>query len=153
MRRLDGISAGDLRAALSEIDGSRPSRRLIAAVAYRHGISQTELAEWFDVERKTVYNWLSRLEARPDALADAARDAPRPGRPAKLSDEQRAELARVLGSTPEAAGYDEAEWDPSLVRRHVRREYGVEYSPASCRRLLDELGDGERAASHHRDDE
>lgn len=141
MTHLDGISSADLRAALDEIDGSRPSRRLIAAIAYKHGVAQTELAEWFDVERKTVYNWLSRLGERPDDLVEAARDAPRSGRPSKLSDDQRAELAGVLGSTPDAAGYEEPEWVPSLLRRHVRDEYGVEYTAESCLRLLEQLGE------------
>lgn len=141
MTHLDGISSADLRAALDEIDGSRPSRRLIAAIAYKHGVAQTELAEWFGVERKTVYNWLSRLEERPDALEDAARDAPRSGRPSKLSDDQRAQLADLLGNTPESAGYEGSEWDSSLLRRHVRDEYGVEYTAASCLRLLEDLGE------------
>ena len=140
MTVLDDVPVDDLREALAQVEASRPATRLIAALAYQHGVTQTELAEWFDVERKTVYNWLSRLEERPDALADAARDAPRPGRPTKLTAEQRAELADALASSPVEAGYDEREWGPSLVRRYVREQFGVDYSPASCRRLLAELG-------------
>lgn len=140
MGHLGDVPVDDLRAALAEVDGSRPSRRLIAAIAYHHGVTQTELAGWFDVERKTVYNWLSRLEEHPDALAEAARDAPRTGRPTKLTDEQRAELADALANSPVEAGYDEREWTPSLVRRYVRAQFGVDYTIRSCRRLLAEVG-------------
>lgn len=142
MNRLDGISTADLRAALDEIEGSRPSRRLIAAIAYDHGVTQTELAEWFDVERKTIYNWLSRLEERPDALVDAAHDEARPGRPPMLTDRQRAALGEALEKSPQAAGYDAPAWRPSLVRAQVRDEFGVDYSLANCRRLLSELDGG-----------
>lgn len=138
MDHLEDVSAADLRDALADVDGSRPCRRLIAAIAYKQGVEQQELAEWFGVERKTVYNWLCRLQDPPDALADAARDAPRPGRPRRLSSGQLAELESTLSNLPGETGYDEAEWNPALVRRHVRDEFGVDYSLSSCRRLLDE---------------
>lgn len=141
MAHLDDVSAADLREALAEIDGSRASTRLIAAIAYRHGVSQTELAGWFDVERKTVYNWLTRLEGSPGELAVAARDAPRSGRPSKLTDGQRDRLALSIEASPGERGYDESEWTPSLVRRHVEEAFDVEYTLPTCRRLLTELGD------------
>ena len=140
--QLEDVSAADLRDALAEIDGSRPSTRLFAALAYRHGVTQTELAGWFDVERKTVYNWLQRLAERPDDLAEAARDDPRPGRPRKLTAEQRSALGSVLEESPAAVGYDAETWGASLLQRHVREAYDVEYSRPTCRRLLDELGEG-----------
>lgn len=141
MTRTEAVSADDLREALDDVDGSRAARRLIAAIAYDHGVAQTEIAEWFDVERKTVYNWLRRLEERPDALVDAASDAPRSGRPPKLTLREQAGLASILDCPPEAAGYDAPEWDPSTVRALVRDEFGVEYSLPTCRRLLTEIGD------------
>lgn len=143
MTRLDGISADDLREALEAVDGKRPAVRLVAAMAYDGGATQTEIASWLGVERKTVYNWLVRLEERPGALADAARDADRPGRPRKLSDAQRDRLASDLRNRPVEASYDRRAWTPTLVRRHVRDRFGIEYSLPTCRRLLDELGTGE----------
>lgn len=139
MAHLEGITTADLREALDDVAGSRASRRLIAAIAYKHGVAQTELAEWFDVERKTVYNWLSRLDERPAALVGAARDAPRPGRPSKLTETQQAALVSVLNTAPEAAGYGASAWTPSLVREFVRDEFDVEYSIPACSRLLGEL--------------
>lgn len=143
MAALEDVSAADLRDALAETDGSRASTRLIAALAYRHGVTQTELAGWFDVERKTVYNWLRDLDERPDDLAEAARDDPRPGRPRKLTAEQRSALASVLEGPPAAAGFDAETWDASLLQRHVREAYDVDYSRPTCRRQLAELGEGE----------
>ena len=139
MPRLEGITAADLRAALEAVDGKRPATRLLAAIAHEHGIPQTDIADWLGVERKTVYNWLVRLEERPNALAEAARDADRPGRPRTLTAVQRDRLASALDDPPPVAGYDATDWTPSLVRRYVREAFDVEYSLPSCRRRLDEL--------------
>lgn len=140
MTRLEAVPTADLRTALEAVEGSRPATRLIAAIAYKHGVSQRELATWFDVERKTVYNWFRRFEARPDALAAAARDDPRTGRPPKLTEAQRARLSTTLARPPTAAGYDAPEWTPPLLCEHVREAYDVEYTVASGRRLLSALG-------------
>lgn len=86
MGRLSDVSIVRLQQALADVDGSVPAMRLIAAIAYKRGVSQTELAEWFDVERKTIYNWMKRFENAPRSLAKAAQDSPRPGRPPQIRD-------------------------------------------------------------------
>jgi transposase len=40
----------------------KPTQRLLAAIAYKNGVSQTELAKWYDVQRRTIYSWLKRLD-------------------------------------------------------------------------------------------
>lgn len=87
MDHLDAISIEDLHRALDEVEGKTPTQRLTAAIAYKNGVSQTELAEWYDVQRRTIYSWLTRLEEEP--LAQAVCDAPRSGRPRKLSEAQQ----------------------------------------------------------------
>lgn len=138
MGHLEGISVEDLHEALEEVEGKRPTQRLLAAIAYKNGVTQTELAEWHGVRRRTIYNWLRRLEREP--IVSAVRDDRRPGRPRKLSDEQRALLGRTLHDSPGEAGYDAAEWTPRLVRRYVAETFDVDYSTPSCRRLLREAG-------------
>ncbi|WP_254546667.1 helix-turn-helix domain-containing protein [Halomarina pelagica] len=140
MDHLDDVSTAALRQALDELDDSRPARRLFAAIAYKHGVTQTELAEWFDVERRTIYSWLTRLEADAESLDRVVYDAHRSGRPRKLTDDQCRELRRTLRESPEAAGYDAPAWTPALVRDHVRDRFDVDYSIPSCRRLMKEAG-------------
>lgn len=140
MGTLDRVSVSALRSALETVNKKKPTQRLMIAIAYKHGVSQTELADWYDIERKTVYNWLSRLEARPEALADAARDASRPGRPRKLTPSQQAALERTLSEPPTEAGYDAPGWTPELLRRQLRERFDCSYSIGSCRRLLREAG-------------
>ncbi len=138
MGHLDDVTADDLRTALDEAEGKKPTLRLVTAIAYKHGVTQTELAEWLGVERRTVYNWLTRFEDAPPA--EATLDADRPGRPRKLDADQRVRLETTLHDPPTEAGYDAEWWTPALVRRHVETTFGVDYSIPSCRRLMKEAG-------------
>jgi len=138
MARLENVTVDDLRGALEEVEGKKPALRLVAAIAYKNGVSQTELAEWFDVQRRTIYGWFTRLEAEP--LEQAVRDADRSGRPRKLSEEQQDRLREALQHSPTQVGYDARSWRPALVQRYLAERFDVEYSRPSCRRLMKEAG-------------
>lgn len=138
MGHLEGVSVDALQDALDEVEGKRPAQRLLAAIAYKNGVSQTDLAEWYDVERKTVYNWLTRLE--DETLDDAATDDHRSGRNPKLPEKKQEILRETLRQPPTDVGYDEPAWTTALVQHHVRETYDVVYSLASCRQLLKDAG-------------
>lgn len=138
MARLEQISTEALRDALTMVEHKRPTQRLMIAIAYKQGITQTELAEWYDIERKTVYNWLTRFEGADD-LVTAARDRHRSGRPRKLTADQEQQLTATLQDSPADIGYDRSSWTPTLVQQYIRDAFGVEYSLESCRRRLEEF--------------
>ncbi|WP_247730718.1 helix-turn-helix domain-containing protein [Halovivax limisalsi] len=138
MEHLEDLSVADLQSALDEADGAKPAQRLVAAIAYKHGITQTELSTWFDVERKTIYNWLSRLEE--DELVRAVEDRERPGRPRKLDADEHEAFVETVRSPPTEAGYDGDTWTPELVQTLLADRFDVDYSLPSCRRLMNEAG-------------
>lgn len=138
MAHLEGVSRAELKDALAHVDAAKSATRLIAAIAYKSGVPQTDLADWFGVERKTIYNWLTRLEE--EDLADAAADDQRPGRTPKLSPSQYAEFRDRLTDPPESSGCEATAWTPALVQRMLQEEFDVEYSIPSCRRLMKEAG-------------
>ena len=71
MAHLDDTTVEELHDALENAEGKTPTQRLLAAIAYKHGVTQTELAEWHDVERRTIYSWLERFDAEsPERAAD-----------------------------------------------------------------------------------
>lgn len=141
MGELDGVDADDLRQALAALDEGKAALRVAVGIAYLNGVGPTELAEWFDVSRSTVYDWLGRLERLADEPPDEVLvDADRPGRPPKLSSAERERLAATLGGSPDRAGYDANAWTPELVQRHVRSAFGVGYSRRHVRDLLHDLG-------------
>jgi transposase len=136
MAHLEDVSVAELQRALDRAERKKPTQRLITAIAYKHGVSQTELAAWYGVQRRTIYNWLTRFDDRP--IEAAVRDDDRPGRPRKLDPTARVDLYEVLHEPPTRVGFADETWTPELVRRYVRDRFAVTYSESSCRRLLTE---------------
>jgi transposase len=136
---LDELSVEELQDALDNVDGKKPAQRLLAAIAYKNGVTQTELAEWYDVQRRTIYNWLTRLDT-DESPEQAVSDDKRTGRKRKLSEEQQEEFEETVHGSPSKVGIDAPAWTPALVQQFLKETYGVEYSIPSCRRLLKEAG-------------
>jgi len=139
MDHLEEISVRELQDTLEEVAGKKPTQRLLAAIAYKNGITQTELAEWHDVQRRTIYSWLQRLET-DGPLTEAVTDDNRSGRNRKLYEKQQESFEVTVQRPPEEVGMDAPAWTPSLVRQYLAEQYDVEYSIPSCRRLLKEAG-------------
>ena len=139
MDHLDEISVEELQDALDKVERKKPTQRLLAAIAYKNGVTQTELAEWYDVQRRTIYSWLKRLDT-DESLEHAVTNTHRSGRNRKLSGTEQQEFEETVHDSPEAAGIDAPAWTPALVQQFLEETYGVEYSYPSCRRLLKEAG-------------
>jgi len=54
MNHFDETFIKELQDSLDDVDGKKPTQRLLAAIAYKNGVTQTELAEWYDVQRRTI---------------------------------------------------------------------------------------------------
>ena len=67
-------------------------------------------------------------------------DAPRPGRPLKLDDDEREQLFEDLQNLPTERGYEQQAWSPKLLLARVKDEYDVEYSKGHARKLLGKAG-------------
>jgi len=139
MEHLEDISVEELQDALDNVDGNKPTQRLLAAIAYKNGVTQTELAEWYGTGRRTIYNWLTRLDT-DEPLEEAVTDDPRSGRNRKMSGSQQEDFERTVHQSPQEVGIDAPAWTPAIVQQYLEDAYDVEYSIPSCRRLLKEAG-------------
>ena len=139
MDHLDEISVEELQDALDNVDGKKSTQRLLAAIAYKNGVTQTELAKWYDVQRRTIYSWLKRLDT-DESLEQAVSDDKRTGRKRKLSESQQEEFEETVHEPPEEVVIDAPAWTPARAQEYLQETYGVEYSIPSCRRLLKEAG-------------
>ncbi len=81
------------------VEGKKPIQRLLAAISYKNGVTQTELAEWYDVQRRTIYSWLKRLNT-DESLEQAVTDAHRSGRKRKLSEKEQKEFEGTVKLHP-----------------------------------------------------
>ena len=96
----DELSAGDLRAAARRSKDVAQARRLLALALVLEGASRTEAAEAAGMDRQTLRDWVHRYnEEGIEGLSDRLR----PGRPSRLSEEQKAELAELVEEGPDVA--------------------------------------------------
>ncbi|WP_227378178.1 helix-turn-helix domain-containing protein [Haladaptatus halobius] len=62
---METFSTDEPQHALDDANDGHATKRLIDAIARKQDVSQTELAKWYGLSRKTVYNWLQRFEEEP----------------------------------------------------------------------------------------
>ena len=143
MASLDNVSTEDLRQVLAEVEGKKPSQRLMAAINYleEDGATLEEVAERFGYTAGWLSRWLDRLERLADEpFEEVVYDKPRSGRPAELSDEAYNQFVGTLHEPPEEAGFDAPAWSVPLARHYLIEEFGVEYCERHVRRLMSEAG-------------
>jgi transposase len=138
MGRLDDITMEELQELREQIDEGTPKERVLAAIGRKQGDQIDTLAERHGVVKKTIRNWLDRFAEQP--IEQAPYDAPRSGRPAKLTDEEKEEFIADLHESPEEFGYDRQVWFPLLAYHHLKNKFEVEYSLRHVYRLLHEAG-------------
>lgn len=115
----------------------REGRRQQAWELHRKGWNQRRIAEALGVSPAAVSQWLKRGTIQgTEALAAH----PPPGRPAKLTAAQLAQLVAVLAQGAEACGFRGAVWTRRRVAQVIADEFGVRYHPGHVSRLLARIG-------------
>jgi transposase len=122
-----GFREGDVRVirrvqALLEVGAGRP----VARVAERLGLDAT-----------TVYGWLHTFLV--DGLA-TLRYGRAPGRPSKLTPNQKRRLCELVEAGPLAAGYPSGCWSTLFLQDLIQREFGQCYNHHYLATLLRNLG-------------
>lgn len=102
------------------------------------GKSITEIAEFVG---KTIWTVSGILHAYEQRGLDGIQLKPQPGNHRKLTEEQRAEIARLLKKHPKAYGFPAEYWSVAWVRSLVKEKFSVVYAhPDSYHALLWEAG-------------
>jgi transposase len=143
MVSLEGVSTEDLRDALAEVEGKKPTQRLMAAINYleEDDATMTEVAERYGYTAGWLSRWLDRLERLADEpFEEVVYDEPREGRPSELSDEEYEQFVKALHESPEKVGLDAPAWSVPLARHYLTEEFDVEYCERHVRRLMSEAG-------------
>src|SRR4051812_25863718 len=114
----------------------REWRRLRALHLKEQGWYQRDIAAALDTTEETVSRWLGRARAgHPEAL----RAQPRPGRPPKLTPDQKRLIPEFLWHGAEAYGFRGEVWTCARIARVIEEEFGVRYHRGHVGRLLREL--------------
>jgi transposase len=112
-------------------------RRQRAWELYQAGWWQKDIAVALGVSPGAVSQWIKR--GRGGGVA-ALRTRPRPGGPARLPVEQRAQIPGLLARGAEAYGFRGDVWTAKRIAAVIWRAFGVRYHPDHVSRLLRQAG-------------
>jgi transposase len=118
----------------------REAVRLVGMRMLANGRGTREIMDSLHICADTVYVWRRRLEDSGGDPEAAAADAPRSGRPQKLSTTQKEELQRILLSGAESAGFDGDLWTLPRVQRVIHDRFAVDFHVDHLGRLLHAIG-------------
>ena len=112
-------------------------KRILVILALCDGYSYTAVANFFKVSTESVRLWL-----RDFLLGGVKALSPKksPGRPAKLTKTQRHELAEIIESGPNKAGFPGYCWRSPMIQHMIYEKFGVFYSTKYVSELLKNMG-------------
>jgi transposase len=129
-----------LQALLREAGGKQDLatwRRAKAILGYLDGKSVITMSEELSVDRSAINRWMIWFNAEG---IDGLRTGKPPGRAARLSTQQRTEIAKAVEAGPQAAGYVSGVWTLAFLRDWIARRFGTTYHISHVARLLHQLG-------------
>src|SRR5436305_6058802 len=103
---------------------------------HKQGWTQQEIARAFGVTQGAVSQWLKKAKEQG---VQALKHKPPPGAKPKLSREQQGRLPALLKQGAEAFGFRGQVWTTKRVAQMIKQQFGVNYHPAHCSRLLGNL--------------
>jgi transposase len=130
-------SAAELRRFAASTRNANQSRRLLSLAAVMDGMSRADAARIGGMDRQTLRDWVHRFNTHgPNGLLDGWSKGPEP----RLSEEQRAEIARLVETGPDRAEHGVVRWRRIDLQRVIVERFGVAYHERSMGKLLKALG-------------
>lgn len=129
--------AADLRRLARTSRDAAQTRRLLALAAIYDGASRTEAARIGGVGLQIVRDWVTRFNA--DGAAGLI-DRKAPGKPPRLTPEQRAALAQAVEDGPKPELHGVVRWRLGDLMGWLRETFGVSLSRQTLGRELRRMG-------------
>jgi transposase len=112
-------------------------RRLKAAVLFRRGTTQAEVARRFTVSPEAARQWHNAWKRGGKAALTSQGN---PGAKPRLTEADKRNVERVLLKGPTASGFGTPVWTLARMQQVIRRETGVRYHPAHVWKILTNMG-------------
>lgn len=131
------FSARKLRRLAKQSWNNNQNRRLLSLAVVLDGMSRDDAARIGGMDRQTLRDWVHRFNTGgPEALLDAWTNGPT----ARLSLEQKSELAALVdaGTDRQADGVER--WRRIDIKLAIKKRFGVEFHERYVGTLLKELG-------------
>jgi transposase len=131
------FEAEELRCLARAVKDANQARRLLAIAAVYEGMDREEAARIGGMDRQTLRDWVHRFNERG---ADGLVNIKPPGRPSRLSAEQREDLRQLVEAGPDPQKDGVVRWRCVDLKRVLGERFGVDLSEVRLGRVLKELG-------------
>jgi transposase len=112
--------------------------RIRAVKAYKDGMSLTQVAKAYHMDRSTIYRWVKRDKLSPGGRGLQRKLNPGSGRPRKLEEVDTRMLRKIVLKPASAFDYETDFWTTTRLRQVFQREFRVKLSPQTIWRRLRE---------------
>jgi transposase len=112
-------------------------KRIHVLLALAQGQSVRDVAQMLSVGEQTVRDYRNQYLFK--GMASLVYQAP-PGRPSKLTQTQRQQLAQWLKASPQDSGYTSGCWNTPMIQDLIERHLGVVSHPHYIATLLKNMG-------------
>ncbi len=112
-------------------------RRRQAIQLLKKGMSLSAVARQLGSSVSSVFRWQQAFQKEGE---NGLNPRASPGRPARLSEQERKRLVSLLLKGPVAFGYGTDLWTTRRVAEVIRKSFGIHYHPNHLWRLLTGLG-------------
>jgi transposase len=110
-------------------------RRRLAIARLLDNYSQQDVADFLDVNVRTVRKWWHQFQKLgPNGL----NAIPHPGRPRKLRRSQEAQILRWLRKNPKSFGFATELWTAPRLAQVIQRKFGIDFHPRYLNQWLAE---------------
>lgn len=133
----EDLTPAQLRAAAGRAKDGRAARRMLAIALVLEGTDRTTAAETCGMDRQTLRDWVHRFNA--EGLAGLINRRP-PGPPARLSLDQKAELAALVEAGPDPERDGVVRWRRIDLKRRIETMFGVTMHERTVGKQLAALG-------------
>ena len=116
---------------------SRLKERYHALILMHEFQNCSKVAEIVKKSRTTIQKWVNAFIS--EGIEAILPHSP-PGRPSKLSEEQKAILKADILTHPRKLGYKFSNWEGKNISEHIKNKFGVLLKVRQCQYLLHELG-------------
>ena len=115
----------------------RVSERIHYVLLFSRGHAPDQIAALYEVDERTVQDWLERFRQHGAKGLD---DRPRSGRPRLATVAAQTQAKQALAASPQDQGVGQTLWTRRLLQRHLTERAGCELSLPTLTRLIKRLG-------------
>lgn len=116
-------------------DDAKFLRKVTIVNLMLNGASASSLGPSCGETTRTLISWMKAVDEKG---FDSFRPKKQPGRPAKLTIEQKEEIKVAILSSLESSGY--TIWDGPSLSDYINKSYGINLGVRQCQHLFHELG-------------